>query len=118
MNKKFLQQLKEKLENKKETLERELESFAKKDEKLKGDWDTRFPEFNGGGLEESADEVEEYETRLPIEHTLELKLKDVILALEKIKRGNYGKCEKCGKEIPEERLRILPEARFCLECKK
>ena len=43
INKKFLQQLKEKLENKKETLERELESFAKKDEKLKGDWDTRFP---------------------------------------------------------------------------
>ncbi|PIQ06667.1 MAG: hypothetical protein COW72_01735, partial [Candidatus Nealsonbacteria bacterium CG18_big_fil_WC_8_21_14_2_50_37_10] len=26
--------------------------------------------------------------------------------------------EKCGKEIDEKRLKISPEARFCLNCKK
>jgi len=40
------------------------------------------------------------------------------LALEKIEKGRYGNCEKCGKEIDEKRLKISPEARFCLNCKK
>ncbi|MGH7457980.1 MAG: TraR/DksA family transcriptional regulator [Longimicrobiaceae bacterium] len=30
---------------------------------------------------------------------------------------NFGKCHKCGKEIPFERLDALPHARYCLECK-
>lgn len=118
MDEKLLQELKEKLKKEREILEKELASFARKDEKLKGDWDTIFPEFNGGRLEEAADEVEEYESRLPIEHALELKLRDVNLALEKMEKRIYGKCEKCGKEISEERLKLLPEARFCLDCKK
>jgi DnaK suppressor protein len=54
---------------------------------------------------------------------LELKLRDVDIALEKIQKdlpaeaGNYGKCEKCGKEIEEERLKAVPEARLCIKCK-
>jgi len=52
MNKKLLQKLKERLEKEKIELEKELQSFAKKDTKPKGDWDTRYPKFNGGGLEE------------------------------------------------------------------
>ena len=123
MNKKLLEELRQKLEKEKVTLEEELKKFAKKDEKLKGDWDTRFPKWNGSevgsaALEKAADEVEEYSTLLPIEYNLELKLKNIDLALEKIKRGRYGMCEKCGKEISEERLKVSPEARFCLKCKK
>jgi len=133
MNKKLLLQLKEKLEREKVNIEEQLKRFAKENEKLKGDWDTIFPKFNGGevgsaALEKAADEVEEYSTLLPLEYNLELKLKNVDLALEKIKkaakgeprqgRGKYGICEKCGKEIPEERLKVSPEARFCLKCKK
>lgn len=123
MNKKLLLELKEKLEKERVTIEEQLKRFAKKDEKLKGDWDTIFPRFDGGeagsaALEKAADEVEEYSTLLPIEYSLELKLKNIDLALEKIKKGKYGRCEKCGKEIPEERLKVSPEARFCLKCKK
>ena len=122
MNKKLLNELKRQLEKEKVTIEEELKRFAKKDEKLKGDWDTIFPKWNGeagsAGLEKAADEVEEYEARLPVEFNLETKLKNIDLALEKIKKGKYGICEKCGKEIPEERLKVSPEARFCLRCKK
>jgi len=123
MNKKLLLELKEKLEKEKVTIEEQLKRFAKKDEKLKGDWDTIFPRFDGGeagsaALEKAADEVEEYSTLLPIEYSLELKLKNIDLALEKIKKGKYGICEECGKEIPEERLKVSPEFRFCLRCKK
>jgi len=121
VDKKLIQELKENLEKQKVATEQQLKSFAKKDEKLKGDWDTRFPHFDGGesgsaALEKAADEVEEYSTLLPLEHNLETSLKDINLALEKIRNGKYGICEKCGKEIPEERLRVHPEARFCLKC--
>ncbi len=121
MNKKLLEELKQKLEKEKLLIEKELRGIAKKDEKLKGDWDTRFPKWDGeagsSSLETMANEVEEYSTLLPIEQILELKLRDIDLALEKIKKGEYGICEKCGKEIDENRLKIYPEARYCLNCK-
>ena len=122
MDKKLLKELKEKLEKEKSQIEEELKKFAKKDEKLKGDWDTRYPKWDGeagsSSLETMADELEEYESLLPVEHVLELKLRDINLALEKIKKEKYGICEKCGKEIEIERLKAIPEAKFCLKCKK
>ena len=122
MKKGILKELKAKLEKGKENLEKELEGFAKKDKKLKGDWDTRYPKFNGGmgsqGLEEAADEVEEYLNLLPVEANLELRLRSINSALEKIKKGKYGKCEKCKKPISLDRLKAYPEARLCLKCRK
>lgn len=123
MNADLIQELKTCLEKAKSAMENELKKIAKKDEKLPGDWDTRFPQFSdnetgSGALEKAADEVEEYENLLPVEQSLELRLRDIDLALEKIQKGQYGKCETCGKDIPEERLRVYPEARFCLGCDK
>jgi len=123
MDKKLIEELKEKLEKTKKIIEKQLTGFAKKDDKLKGDWDSRFPLFNGqgagsGALEEAADEVEEYGNLLPVEHNLELRLKNINSALEKIKKGEYGICEKCGKKIPEERLKAFPEAQTCLICQE
>jgi len=120
MNKGFIKQQKQQLEEEKKKLTRELKSFAKKDPKLKGNWRTRFPFFDLGGAskDENAEEVEEYEKLLSIEHTLELRLKDVDEALAKLKRGNYGYCEKCRKEIESERLKLVPEAKLCLKCSR
>ncbi len=120
VSKKLLKELKEKLEKQKISIETELEKFAKKDGKLKGDWDTKYPHFNGGtgsqALEDAADQVEEYVTLLPLEHNLELRLQSINLALEKIKKAKYGGCEKCKRKIDEERLKIYPEARRCSKC--
>ena len=118
MDKKLLQQLKQTLEGKKSSIEKELKKFAKKDSKLKGDWNSLFPKFDGGNIEEAADEVEEYSTRLPVEFSLETKLRDIETALEKIKKEKYGACENCGKPIPMARLKIYPEARTCQKCQK
>ncbi|HDZ54270.1 MAG TPA: TraR/DksA family transcriptional regulator [Candidatus Nealsonbacteria bacterium] len=122
MDKKNIQEFKERLEKDKENLEKELSSFAKKDEKTAENWNTRYPHFNGGTggqrLEEAADEVEEYVTLLPIEASLELKLQTVNSALKKIKKGNYGKCEKCKKIIDLERLKAYPGAKTCQKCRK
>jgi len=55
---------------------------------------------------------------LAIEHALELRLKEVEEALEKIKKndGSYGKCEQCQKEIELDRLKANPAAKICLKC--
>lgn len=112
-----IKELKQKLEKEKEALEKELRSFAKEDIKPKGDWDTKYPKFDTKDMEAEADEVQEYSNLLPVEHSLELKLRDVDLALEKIKKDKYGKCEKCGKKIDAKRLEACPEARLCMQCK-
>ncbi len=36
-------------------------------------------------------------------------------AMGRMERGTYGTCEACGREIPEERLRVMPFARYCRE---
>jgi len=122
MDKKMVAEIKEKLEEQKASIEAELKKFATKDEKLEGDWDTKYPRFNEGSaggqaLEEAADEVERYSTLLPIEHSLELRLQRVNEALDRIKKGTYGTCEKCGKAISKERLGVSPEAADCGKCK-
>ncbi|HUV29583.1 MAG TPA: TraR/DksA C4-type zinc finger protein [Acidobacteriota bacterium] len=38
-------------------------------------------------------------------------------ALQRIKDGTYGKCESCGKQIGADRLKAVPHARMCIECK-
>ena len=114
----FIKKIKNLLEEEKSKIENALQGFAKKDMKLKGDWGVPFPQFRGSNLEEEADEVEEYENLLPIERSLENRLNDIDLALEKIKKGNYGKCEKCKSEISIARLKVAPEARFCMKCKR
>lgn len=51
---------------------------------------------------------------------LESKLKEaktgIKTALLKIKKGTYGKCEKCSKRIETGRLMIMPTAQYCVSC--
>lgn len=43
------------------------------------------------------------------------RLEDVARAFEKLEDGTYGTCEACGEPIPEERLEVMPAARYCVE---
>ncbi|HID95108.1 MAG TPA: TraR/DksA family transcriptional regulator [Candidatus Latescibacteria bacterium] len=38
-------------------------------------------------------------------------------ALERIENGSYGKCRACGGDINIERLKAVPHATMCIECK-
>jgi DnaK suppressor protein len=40
---------------------------------------------------------------------------DVLRAFEKLDEGSYGRCDVCGKPIPEARLEALPWAVLCVE---
>ena len=42
---------------------------------------------------------------------------EIDAALAKIADGRYGICEQCGKTIPKERLRAIPYAALCVQCK-
>lgn len=115
-----LDQIEKKLIAEKENIEKELSKIAVPNKNVPGDWQSKFPYGNGdsgtASLERQADEVEEYTTRLPLEHNLENKLALVNKAIDKIAKGTYGQCEKCGKDIPLERLDIFPEAGLCVDC--
>ncbi len=37
-------------------------------------------------------------------------------ALHRMETGDYGICTKCGAEISEERLEIVPYAALCIKC--
>ena len=45
-------------------------------------------------------------------------LKSTKKALSRLNAGKYGKCEKCGKEIEEKRLEVMPDASRCMTCSK
>lgn len=45
-------------------------------------------------------------------------LKDVDDAIERLEKGQFGKCLSCGEKIPNARLEIIPETRFCVECEQ
>lgn len=116
MNQDVMSELKKRLEEEKASLEKELASFARKDEQVEGNWDTKYPNREDADKEEEADEAAEYDTMLSLEHSLESKLKDVNLALEKMAGSKYGVCEKCGSGIEEARLKAAPAARLCMAC--
>ncbi len=116
--KKFIEEQKKKLEQEKIGLEKELKSFAKQDPHIKGNWKTKFPDFGVKTADpsEEEDQTEEYEANLSVEYTLETRLKKISDALNRIKKGTYGTCQKCRKKIIIKRLKAEPEAELCIKC--
>ncbi|MEA4882908.1 MAG: TraR/DksA C4-type zinc finger protein [Clostridia bacterium] len=43
-------------------------------------------------------------------------LAQIDAALDRVESGTYGKCVRCGIDIPEERLHAIPWAASCAEC--
>lgn len=55
------------------------------------------------------------EKDISILEQVEAELSDIEHALKRLEDGTYGTCEACGKPIGDDRLEVLPAARFCLE---
>lgn len=112
-----MEKFKKLLLKKKGELEKELSNLGSENPKLKGDYQTKYPNY-GSSLEDGAMEFESYIEALPVEYRLEKRLQIVKQALESLNKGKYGVCGKCEQPIPEKRLEIVPEARFCVKCEK
>ncbi|HLP86943.1 MAG TPA: TraR/DksA C4-type zinc finger protein [Candidatus Paceibacterota bacterium] len=107
-----------KLEEERALLQDELGALGKVNED--GDWETTADdEMSSQEVQDEADMAEkatDYEERSIKLNSLESRLADVNKALLKIEEGDYGICEKCGKQIEEDRLEVNPAAVTCKEC--
>ena len=110
------QQLKIKLEKELEDLVAELKTLGHINPENPADWEAGSDNLNilNADRNETADQIENYESNTSILKQLETQYSDVNNALNKIVSGTYGKCEICGEIIPEDRLEANPSARTCI----
>lgn len=71
---------------------------------------------------ELADEIDRAsveETRRIELHRIEhdkTKIQQLLAALTRIEKGDFGYCESCGEDISYSRLKIRPESAYCIDC--
>jgi RNA polymerase-binding transcription factor DksA len=75
--------------------------------------DVQFDEESGEGDTLAV----ERERDLALSAQASAAVEEIDIALAKIKDGTYGVCEQCHNTIPKERLRALPYAALCVQCK-
>jgi RNA polymerase-binding transcription factor DksA len=108
---------KNKLEEEKVKLEKELSSVARKNPDNPSEWQPISTEHDASEADENiiADVIEDYEGNTAITNSLETRYNDVKSGLDKIAKGTYGTCQICNKEIELDRLEANPAARTCKE---
>lgn len=57
-----------------------------------------------------------WEMNLARRNRLEMRIRELHQALERVRQGTYGRCLVCGAEIDPERLEIVPTATMCADC--
>lgn len=72
----------------------------------------------GTHMADNATEVFEQAKNLAVSQRLRLTLAETNRALDKMDRGVYGFCEKCGTPIDPARLKALPHATLCMRCQE
>ena len=83
-------------------------------------------EIDGGGIEvgfdggfaDSGHRTAETAEILALVGQLAAHRREVLAALGRIENGTFGRCERCGNVIPEERLEAIPTATLCVACKQ
>ena len=69
-------------------------------------------------LADHASEMVDREVDVSLEENAEQIVYEIDRAVARIDAGSYGRCERCGQEIPEERLEAVPYATLCVTCKQ
>ena len=109
MDKTFLENMKAKLLEQKKTL---LDSLADQSEDMKNLVKT----VESGDEADVAADVIDRQLLTSIGTQDAIRLQQIENALDRINQDKYGRCIKCVKEIPEERLEVLPYALMCIQC--
>ncbi|MCV2873238.1 TraR/DksA family transcriptional regulator [Defluviimonas sp. WL0050] len=66
--------------------------------------------------EEMATEREADEVLEDLGQSAQAEIRMIEAALARVEEGEYGYCVKCGDQISEERLDLLPATPFCRNC--
>lgn len=113
LEEKFLQQAEKELKKEEAKLISELSKVA--DRESDGDYSARYVDL-GDEEDDNVQEYRDYDLNIGLVSQLENQLADVRRALEKIKKGTYGSCDKCKGEISQRRLEAYPPALYCIKC--
>jgi DnaK suppressor protein len=105
------QQLKQRLVSDRAAIERQLDAYNAQVGRDGGSPDLQ-------GFADSAHTTAERSEVLSMIDELESARSNIDAALARIEAGTYGKCERCGQEIPFERLEAIPTASLCVNCKQ
>jgi DnaK suppressor protein len=110
MNTAQLERFRKKLLEKRRELIKEAQSSS-----------TSSKEAGSDGIQDIADQASSAYTKeflLSVGDEERRILKQIELALQKIKNGSYAKCENCKGPISVKRLEALPFAQLCIACKE
>ena len=104
-NDNFTAEVRARLEAERAEVVEELEALSARLE-TKGDYE----------LGEGDPMIYQWELNLALRDRAEQHLAEIDQALEQIKTGAYGRCERCGRPIDPERLAVLPHTTVCSKC--
>ncbi|MFQ5687647.1 MAG: TraR/DksA family transcriptional regulator [Candidatus Scalindua sp.] len=110
MNRKFLNQLRNRLKERRHHLLKEVKL------RLSG-----FKDSGGYRLTDTADiasNLIEDEIAMSIAQGEVKEIEEIDNALSQIKKGKYGVCENCGRKINRQRLMAIPFVSLCINCKE
>ncbi len=100
------------LSQRKSQLEARLSELQARLHRIEDELDSHTsPDWEDIATEREAEEVLE-----DLGSACQLELRQISAALQRIEVGEYGTCTKCGAEIGEERLDLLPHTPFCRRC--
>lgn len=69
-------------------------------------------------LGETASHMEQSDLHSQLAALESRELSQIDVAIQKIRKGTYGRCDRCQKAIPLARLRALPFTSSCIECQR
>lgn len=113
MDRKILDELKQKLIEELGVAEKRLEELNIQDPYS----DLTRLNDNAASDTEAAEEAD-HDRVVALKNEIKDNIDRIKKALSKISSGNYGNCEKCGVEIDKSRLEVFPEATLCFECER
>lgn len=100
-------------------LDEQQRSLRREMDELGADPDADEVAFDADpGFSDRSHSTEERGRVIATARALRANLRDVERALAKIDEGTYGRCDRCGKPIGDERLDAIPWALLCIDCKK
>jgi RNA polymerase-binding protein DksA len=100
--------------------ERVMQSMAHHEKIIRGqDGESGGPaKGHSNHLADQGTDEYQYEATIHTANTEGRYLYHIEEALARIEDGSYGKCERCSGKIGMHRLKALPHARLCIECKE
>lgn len=113
ISKAFITSQKKKIEEEQKKILQQIETLKKDDPFADPDHASDNAAVDTDVREQVGHETVEAEIK-----DLQKRLQDLKDAAVRVQKGRYGVCEKCNNTIPQVRMELVPEARYCIDCEK